>query len=366
MVDWLAGVILLLLFLFGFFLWFWARQYERPHLKISSTTLFNIRNEIIQVPYYLLLLSLFFFCLAFIDPHDFVEKEVPAKPIKQTIIPTEGIAIYLVLDQSGSMGGEVSSQGKKETKMDLLKRVSKDFVLGNPKIGLKGRPNDLIGLVTFARGAQVFVPLTLDHTAIVENLKNLTTISDVTLDGTSIGYAIFKTANLIAATRHYAQELAGIGSPPYEIKNSIMVVVTDGLQSPSPLDKGKRLRNIDLIEAAEYAKTVGIKIYIVNVEPRIAGEEFSAHRSLMKKAVEITGGKFYLIDNTGSLDKIYNDIDQLEKSILPAETLYAVPSKEKMPEFYTRRSLYPYLIAIGMMFLFAAVLLECTVMKRIP
>ena len=185
-------------------------------------------------------------------------------------------------------------------------------------------------------------------------------------DGTSIGYAIFKAANLIAATRHYAEDLAGEGKPAYDIKSSVMILVTDGLQSPSPLDKGKRLRNIDLIEAANYAKQQGIKVYIVNVEPRLASKEFEAHRSLMKQVAGITDGRFYLVENATSLAKIYADIDRLEKSELPVETRYVTPPKRLLPHLWRRVSLYPYLIGIALTAFFVSLILETLFFKRVP
>jgi len=282
----------------------------------------------------------------------------------QVNIPIEGIAIYLVLDRSGSMAGNIKSHKKMITKMDLLKDVTKNFVVGHPQSGLKGRPNDMLGLVVFSRGAQVLSPLTLDHQAIMDQLDQLQYITDYNQDGTAIGYAIYKTAHLIAATRHYAQNLLGEGKPAYEIKSSVMILITDGLQSPSPLDKGKKLRNIELLNAAQYAKEQDIRLYVVNVEPRIASKEFLAHRSLMKQIAEMTGGKFYLVESSVGLDKIYAEIDHLEKSVLPVEMSHLSFPEDQY--IYRRISFYPYLIGVGMLCLLFAVLLETTVLRRVP
>jgi len=329
----------------------------------------NGKQSTLNLPKKIIGLAFLFFALAFIDLH-YYEKKSPEKekdaPIQQVNIPSEGIAIYLVLDHSGSMAGEVRARFQTVTKMDLLKQVTKDFVTGNPKLNLKGRPSDLLGLVTFSRGAQVLSPLTLDHQAIVDQLDQLTYTTDLSQDGTAIGYAIYKTANLIAATRHYAQELEGEGKPAYEIKSSVMILVTDGLQAPSPLDKGKKLRNIELLDAALYAKEQDVRLYVINVEPRIASKEFSAHRSLMKKAAQLTGGQFYLVDSSVSLDRIYSEIDRLEKSLLPVETTYITPPKSLQPHLYRRVSFYPYLTGLGMFALLVAILLETTVMRRVP
>lgn len=361
-IDFQAFLLALAAILLFYFLWRRRRHFAEPHLYFSDIDVLTKeagRSQWGRVPQALLWTSLGAFALAFIDPHRFVEKPQPPEKEFSSKSPTEGIAIYLVLDQSGSMFEE--SGRRRRTKIDLMKEVTKEFVAGDQTVGLAGRPNDMIGLISFARGAQVLSPLTLDHAAILQKLSELAPVEERDQDGTSIGYAIFKTANMIAATRHYAQELIEKGEPAYTIKNSVMILVTDGLQDPNPLDKGKRLRNMDIREAAEYAKEQGIRLYIVNVEPKLATEEFAPHRRLMQRSAELTGGKFYTVDSASNLEAIYSDIDKLEKSELPEDV-----QKGRQPDRYRRISYYPYLIAIGLCALFAALLLETTVLRRIP
>lgn len=346
--------------------WRWSIIFETPRLFYPSVVDFSfrgLRGKLAPLPGILRLLTLFCFSLAFLDPHYYKERikdETFLNPEKN--IPLEGLAIYLVLDQSGSMSQEVTIQRKQWKKIDLVKQVTKDFVIGNQQLGLKGRPNDMIGLVFFARGAQVLVPLTLDHFAILDELKKFNNVKDETQDGTSIGYAIYKTVDLISATRHYAQELSGEGKPAYEIKDGIIILVTDGLQSPNPLDSGKRLRNIDLAEAGEFAKKNNVKLYIINVEPRIAGKEFAPQRHLMERATELTGGKFYNVDESLGLHDIYAEIDEIEKSVIPVDAV----SKKLLPNQYERVSLYTLFLAIGIFYLFLSVLLDGTLLRRIP
>jgi len=368
-----ASILLLILFV-GAALWKWGGSFQKPHVKFSNLRPLmesgsSRKQTYAALPRYLLIFTLILFSVAFLDPHYYAEKAPQEKkeaPIQQVNIPSEGIAIYLVLDQSGSMSGEVKVRRRTVTKMDLLKDVTKAFVQGDKQQGFRGRPQDMMGLVTFARGAEVLAPLTLDHQSIVDHLNKLQYTKDIELDGTAIGYAIYKTANLIAATRHYAQELEGEGKPAYTIKSSVMILVTDGLQAPNPLDKDKEFRNVELLDAAEYAKEQGVKVYVINVEPRIASKEFSAHRSLMKKITELTGGKFYMVDNTINLSRIYAEIDRLEKSPLPLETQYITPPKSMQPQLYRRVSFYPYLVGLGMLCIFLSIFLETRVFRRVP
>lgn len=342
-----------------------------PHLKFSNLEPLQketsaLQNRWFHLPTYLLYAALAFFLLAFIDPHFLLPKAVPGTiPPKQ---PLEGIAIYLILDQSGSMEEKVpvrmpNGSSRSLSKIEMLKLVTKDFV--------NERPNDMIGLVGFARGAQVLDPLTLDHQAILDELSKLTIQHEKDQEGTSIGYAIYKTANLIAATRHYAQDLRGEGQPAYDIKSAIMILVTDGVPEANPLDKGKRLRNMTIPEAADYAKQEDIRLYIVNIDPGFTGPDYEPFRIQMKAATESTGGKFFIMAGDTSLAQIYKDIDQLEKTRFPGESeilelLQQSVPKDKLPNLYQRVSLYPYLIAMGMICLFLHVLLEATWMRKIP
>lgn len=370
----LAAVIAFLIVVY--LLWRWINSYTQPYLffsDIKSLTSSQASRRVTLSPWINCLkwLGLFTFLIAFIDPHFFINKypDHLEQPNPYTPSPVEGIAIYLLLDQSGSMAEEVpiySNMGarKRMSKIALLKKVTQQFIAGDPDLGLTGRPNDLIGLISFARGAEVMSPLTLDHQAILDQLSHFQAVGSRDQDGTAIGYAIYKAASLIAATRHYSQEIVEKGEPAYTIKNSVIILVTDGLQDPNPLDQGKRLRNIDIPDAAAYAKQQGIRLYIINVEPKITTEEFAPNRRQMQRAAESTGGKLLVVNNTTHLEDIYQEIDRLEKSPLPLPLQDF--NKEDRPDIYHRFSLYPFLIASGLIFLFFGLLLESTFFKRVP
>lgn len=349
-----------------YFLREWKLGFVVPRLYFPNVKALGeetLKSRWANWPKSLLFLSFLMFMLAILNPRLFIDKPAGSSDESRKK-PTEGIAIYLVLDQSGSMKETVFSERGSIRKVDLLKDVTKKFIQGDPQTGLKGRPSDLIGLIAFARAAQVLSPLTLDHAAILSELGKFAPVPEMDQDGTSIGYAIYKTASMIAATKHYAQELATKGEPAYTIKSTIMILITDGMQDPNPLDKGKRLRNMDVPEAAAFAKEQGIRLYIVNVEPKLATEEFAPYRHIMQRATELTGGKFYMVDGTVNLSKIIGDIDALEKSALP-ETPQLL-SKDQRPDLYQRVPFYPYLVGLGLIFLFAGLFLDSTLLRRVP
>lgn len=332
-----------------------APRYKFSYLQGWKVASLEWRSRLSPWPEKLLFTSLACMLAAFADPH--FRTELNPENVQTHLNPTEGIAIYFILDQSGSMAEDVQNERQRIKKMDLLKQVTREFIKGDAQAGLKGRKNDLLGLVSFARGAHVLSPLTLNHASILKQLNELDVIQDRSQDGTSIGYAIYKTANLIAATRHYAQELASKGKPAYAIKSNVMILVTDGLQDPNPLDKGKRLRNIDLQEAAQFAKEQGIRLYAILIEPKLATKEYAPYRHLMQRITEMTGGKFFMASNTNNLPRIYKDIDALEKSALPEQNERAL---------YRRLSMAPYLIALSLLCLFMAIFLKSAVLRISP
>ncbi len=359
-INLLATISAILFVLIYWGLWKWRRRFATPRLLYSPIEGFNPKKSLKQyfsgVPNALKYATLLFFLLAWIDPHTF--SELPLENIPP-VNPGKGIAIYLILDESGSMMENITMEladrsRKTGSKIDLLKTVTEPFI--------KKRNNDLIGLVSFGRTAQIQSPLTLDHQDVINKMLQLKPSISEEEGGTAIGYAIYKTAHLIVATKHFAQDLIKKGNSAYEIRNSVIVLVTDGVQNVNPLDEGNTLRSMDIAEATAYAKRNDIKLYIINVDPSILSETLGPQRRLMQRSAESTGGKFYAVDGAHNLDSIYTDIDTIEKSQLPPQII----SKESQPERYQRHSFYPYLIAAGIACLLAAIFLGTTLLRKIP
>ncbi|MCF6286001.1 MAG: VWA domain-containing protein, partial [Candidatus Hydrogenedentes bacterium] len=141
---------------------------------------------------------------------------------------SKGIAIEMALDRSGSMAEEMAFEGKTLNRLDVVKRVFNEFVLGN-NAGLDGRPNDLIGLITFAGYADTIAPLTLGHGAIASQVAKVEMPPPRSEeDGTAIGDAIsLAAARLKTAEEAQLRVNAKLGSD-YEIKSKIIILLTDG------------------------------------------------------------------------------------------------------------------------------------------
>ena len=113
----------------------------------------------------------------------------PRKANEQTRVLTEGIAIQLIIDRSGSMLAEdFERQGQPVNRLETVKAVVRDFVAGSE--GLRGRPDDLIGLITFATYADSLSPLTLDHRFLLDAIAGTEVSASDEDRATAIGDAI--------------------------------------------------------------------------------------------------------------------------------------------------------------------------------
>ncbi len=275
----------------------------------------------------------------------------------------EGIAVQMVLDVSGSMREkDFQLDGLAVRRIDAVKRVFRDFVLGAGD--LSGRPNDLVGMTSFAMYADTRCPLTLDHA----NLVNLLDETEIPgwVDGTQVfqheeaNYTSIGDA-IVAATDELrrAGDQAALGiSGAKAAKSRVMILLTDGENNPP-----KNWDSPEPAEAAAIAGELGIKIYTIGAVGsaimRLSSGVFSSgtgqidERSL-KRIAESTGGKFFRATDTASLKTIYEEIDQLERRITGER------------EFHDDTWASSLAMMIGLGLLMTELLLVNTRFRRIP
>ncbi len=238
---------------------------------------------------------------------------------------SEGIAIQMVLDVSGSMAEEdFIVAGRRVRRLDAVKQVFEDFVLGRGD--LRGRENDLIGMTTFAMYADTRCPLTLDHGSLRDLLKE--TEIPGWVNGRQVGeheeagYTALGDAIAVATDDlRRAGEQAVAGVPGAEAaKSRVMILLTDGKDNPAPI---RGTNPPDPLETARVTATLGIKVYTIGavgfaprrrstfgmlMQPRAQVDE-----GMLKGIAEITGGKYFRATDTDSLVTIYDEIDRLER-----------------------------------------------------
>ncbi|PJB43057.1 MAG: aerotolerance regulator BatA [Deltaproteobacteria bacterium CG_4_9_14_3_um_filter_63_12] len=258
----------------------------------------TLRARLVWVPDSLVALSVVVFGVALAGPR--LEGG-------STRVQREGIAIMMAVDISGSMKAlDLATNGVEDTRLDVVQDVFVEFVEGNPDDGLEGRPDDAIGLVSFARNADAACPLTLDHGNLVSIAKGLEIVTQREDDGTAIGDALGLAVERLRES---------------EVSSRIIILLTDGVNNAgedSPL------------EAAQLAKTLGIKVYAIGagtngLAPVRATDPFSGREVLTQMRVEIdestlrqiadsTGGRYFRATDGDSLREVYREIDGLEKS----------------------------------------------------
>jgi Ca-activated chloride channel family protein len=223
---------------------------------------------------------------------------------------TEGIAIMLTVDVSLSMLIEdFRIGGVSVNRLTAAKRVMRDFI--------QARESDRVGIVAFAGAPYTPCPLTLDHEWLQANIERVQT--GVMEDGTAIG------SGIAAAARRLDQ---------VDVPSKVIILLTDGANNSGKLSPQ---------DAARLAATLGIKIYTiaigtpgVHMIPLPGGRIITSGRQefdeeTLIEVANIGGGQFYMAQNTGALEDIFNTIDQLEKTeiirrtIVETEELYHWP-----------------------------------------
>ncbi len=247
---------------------------------------------------------------------------------------------------------------KRMDRLDAVKKVFREFVTGNGG-SLGGRPNDLIGMVAFARYADTMAPLTLGHGALLRFLDQVQIVKRRSEDGTAIGDALaLAAARLKTAEEDLSRNASETGEKEYEIKSKVIILLTDGQNN-----YGQRTPE----QAARLAAKWGIKVYTIGVG---GDESVSTIRTLfgnfkmgggatvdtgpLKRVAELTWGIFRMADDAQSLLKIYEEIDNLEKSEI--ESVRYVDYKELFVPF----------AAAGLILLMLEIALSATVFMRIP
>ncbi len=284
---------------------------------------------------------------------------------KVTTVDSEGIAIELVVDRSGSMQAmDFQIQGEPVDRLTAIKDVAGKFVHGGEQ--LSGRFADLVGLITFAGHADGVSPLTLDHTYLTSRLRQTEIVKDQEEDGTAIGDAVSLALEKLQSldSRNEDEET--------KIKSKIVILLTDGENNAGAVDP---------IQAAELAATLGVKVYTIGVgttgrapvpvthpitgRKSIQWAEVHIDEDTLRKISQTTGGKYFRATNTESLREIYEEIDALEKSRV--EEQHYVDYRELAIEplaagFIT----LPPLVLLALFVLVFQCVLAATIYRQVP
>ncbi len=264
-------------------------------------------------------------------------------------VEVEGIDIYLALDMSGSMRAidmsreeiaQLERRGKRpQDRFEIAIDTLKTFV--------RSRRADRIGMVVFGSEAYLQFPLTLDYNTILGMLDRLR-LGDINQGGTAIGNAA-------------GRAVAGLKDSDATTK--ILILITDG---------DRRGGNISPRQAAEMAKTLGVKIFPILVgkegltlmpvgRDMFSGQtsyqerEFPINPPLLQEMAQLTGGEYLrAVDRQALEEGLHQILDKFERAKLEDATHVEVEERY-----------HPWL-AWAIVLLIGQLALRHTVLRRYP
>jgi len=290
----------------------------------------------------------------------------PREGLKHTTTETQGIAIQMLIDRSGSMQAmDFQLNDRPVDRLSAVKDAASRFILGDDQ--LEGRGTDLIGLISFARFADGISPLTLDHPYLIGKLNQTQIARDRSEDGTAIGDAIG-----LAIERLQPLEERHRSNRSDPVKSKIIILLTDGENNAG---------QIDPVPAAELAATMGVKIYTIGVgtkgrAPVPVTNPFTGRKTMqwvrvnideamLKRIAEMTAGRYFRATDTQSLESIYQEIDHLEKTRIE-EKHYVDYREFAIESIHTAGWTLPPLLWSAFILLAAQSVLAYTVFRQIP
>ena len=218
-----------------------------------------------------------------------------ARPRKTNIITdskVEIVDIMLVIDMSSSM----LAQDFKPNRLEAVKEVAKSFI--------KDRDGDRLGIIIFAGESFIQCPLTVDTDVLIQFINKIK-VAEEEYDGTAIGMAIANATNRLRFS---------------DSKNKLMILLSDGSNN-----RGE----IEPVTAAELAEKFNIKIYTIGAgtigkapypvsdiwgRKSVQMMEVDVDEKTLKEISSVTNGRFFRATDNKSLEKIYKEIDQLERT----------------------------------------------------
>jgi len=271
-------------------LWIWARRRRRPAFALPSLAAtgelpHTWRDRLRRAPELLRMLVAVLAVLALARP----QQLAAGRPLT-----TSGVDIVLALDASGSMKAE---DFQPRNRLEVAKQAAIEFV--------EERPNDRIGLVTFAGQAVTQVPLTLDHQALAASVDRIQI--GALADGTAIGTSLATAVNRLRES---------------DARSKVVILLTDGVNNAGEIDPAT---------AAETAHALGVRVYTIGVGttgeapyllddprfgPRYVRVVVRIDEELLGEISDRTGGRYFRATDPQALRQVYTAIDRLERSPL--------------------------------------------------
>lgn len=265
---------------------YWRRTQDGLSTTLYSNNLpRSMRVRLLRLPPFLRILSLILLIFALAQP---VQRNV------RTVFTSEGIDLVLVLDLSTSM----RAMDVEPNRFEAAKEVARQFIAG--------RRTDRIGLVVFAAEAYTQAPLTNDYSFLLSMVSSIQ--MGMVEDGTAIGSGLATAVNRLRDS---------------EASSRVILLLTDGQNNRG---------SIPPLTAADLAASSDIRVYTIGVGgegdvPFPTDQRFGPTTRMIRSDVDEptlreiasrTGGQYFRATDRTTLEAIYAEIDQLERT--PVET----------------------------------------------
>jgi Ca-activated chloride channel family protein len=283
--------VLWLLVLIPILIWLYLKKPNQTSLKLSPSEASVMKASLRDAIGYHLPFILRIICLCLI----IILLARPQLGRSVTESKNYGLDIFLAVDTSQSMSAlDLEWQHKRVDRLTVLRHILKAFV--------EKRTNDRLGVLVFGEEAFTQCPLTMDHGAILDLIDDLEIgmVGNATAIGSAIAVGVKRLKEL-------------------EAKSKILILMTDGQNTAG---------SISPEIATELAKELNIKIYTIGIGqdgevpfivdtpagPIKVNQEVEIDEELLTKIADETGGLYYRARSTNDLQKIYENIDKLEKT----------------------------------------------------
>ena len=283
----LLWVLLLIPLMVAYYIWRQHKAHatiQMPGLAPFNGAVKGFRYYLRHILFALRMLAILFLILALARPQ---------KTDSYQEASTEGIDIVMAIDISSSM----LARDFKPDRLEAAKDVATEFI--------SGRPYDRIGLVVFSGECFTQCPLTTDHAVLINLLRELK--SGIIEDGTALGNGLATAVNRIKDS---------------DAKSKVIILLTDGVNNSG---------DVAPLMAADIAKTFDVRVYTIGVGSRgtapypvqtMTGAirymdmPVEIDEEVLRKIASITGGMYFRVTDNNKLKSVYEEIDQMEKTLI--------------------------------------------------
>lgn len=270
----------------------WLRHRQRGHVELSVANLsaqdardggmvplpVTWRQRLAAGPAWLEFLALLCLVTALARPVR-IESEPPTRL---------GRDVLLCFDRSSSMAA--LDLDPAQSRLTVGKLIASDFVTS--------RRDDRLGIVSFARYADLVCPPTADHAAVTELLASVGLVDvEGPEDATAIGAAVGMAANLL-------QRSAAVGK--------VIVLLTDGEENVATAGAQDQIAPL---HAGQWCRDHDIRVHTIALgrgEQQADGSWRALDTTAVQQLAKISGGRFFPAADAASLRSVYQEIDRLE------------------------------------------------------